>query len=163
MGPDVALPLPAEFDGIEAYIESLLKFTTSSWLLQTLCGGVHILDFYTRSPNIYSTILPESWRAWFKDRDIMDVLDLLMREDLVQFETGTPGHCLWRDGPAPPDDLLQYIKNIRKHLLARNFSQPGPQPKPKIPRHIALGMKVKKVHEVYNFAQYIENLTSEIE
>ena len=162
MGPDVALPLPAEFDDIEAYIESLLKFTTSSWLLQTLCGGVHILDFYTRSPNLFSLLLPESWRVWLMKRDIMDTLDLLMREDLAQFENRAAEHCMWRDGPAPPDDLIQYIQTIRKHLLARDFSATCSTSKPNIPRHIALGMKVKKVHEVYNFAQYIEKLTSEI-
>jgi hypothetical protein len=166
MGPDTPLPLPAEFSNTEDYIESLLQFTTSSWLLQTLCGGVHILDFYTRSPDLYSTILPESWRDWFRSRDIMDILDLLMREDLAQFDqTNQDGKKDWRDGPAPPEDLLQYIKNVRKHLLAREFPPAGSGLKPQkaaIPRHIALGMKVKKVHEVDNFARYVDRLTCEI-
>jgi hypothetical protein len=48
MGPDQPLPLSAEFDNVDNYVESLLNFSTSSWLLQTLCGGVHVLDFYTR-------------------------------------------------------------------------------------------------------------------
>jgi hypothetical protein len=166
MGPDALLPLPAEFDNTEDYVESLLQFTTSSWLLQTLCGGVHILDFYTRSPDLYATILPQSWREWFKSRDIMDILDLLMREDLAQFgHGGDQENQVWRDGPAPPDELLEYIKTVRKHLLGRDFPPPGSGLKPEklaLPRHIAIGMKVKKVHEVDNFARYVDRLTSEI-
>ena len=161
MGPEQPLPLPAEFDNVDEYVESLLKFSTSSWLLQTLCGGVHVLDFYTRTPDLYSTVLPESWRQWFKNRDIMDILDLLMREDLSQFDNGTPD---WRNGPNPPEHLLQYIKDVRKHLLGREFPPPGldPQPKASLARHITMGMKVKKVHEVDNFARYLDRLTSEI-
>lgn len=166
MGPDTPLPLPAQFAHAEDFIESLLNFTTSSWLLQTLCGGVHILDFYTRSPELYSLVLPQSWRDWFKARDIMDILDLLMREDLAQFEDSAPeGPLVWRDGPLPPHDLLQYIKDVRKHLLGRDFPPPNSGltlQKPAILRHIAMGMKVKKVHEVDNFARYIDRLTSEV-
>ncbi|KAJ5060882.1 methyltransferase domain-containing protein [Bipolaris maydis] len=166
MGPDTPLPLPAEFTNTDEYVESLLEFATSSWLLQTLCGGVHILDFYTRSPDLYSHILPQSWRDWFKTRDIMDILDLLMREDLSQFDVKQPGVSEdWRDGPSPPQELLDYIKTVRKHLLARDFPPPSSNitaGKPAIPRHIAMGMKVKKVHEVDNFARYIDRLTAEI-
>lgn len=166
MGPDTPLPLPAEFTDPDHYIESLLHFSTSSWLLQTLCGGVHILDFYTRSPDLYSIILPQSWRDWFKYRDIMDVLDLLMREDLGQFAPKEgETRVSWRDGPSPPDDLLDYIKDVRKHLLAREFPPRGSDLKPQkaaLPRHIAMGMKVKKVHEVDHFARYVDRLTAEI-
>jgi len=167
MGPDTPLPLSGEFDNVDDYVESLLKFATSSWLLQTLCGGVHILDFYTRAPDLYSTILPETWREWFKGRDIMDILDLLMREDLSQFDVPVEslGNLLWREGPPPPEDLLQYLKEVRKHLLDRTFPPTNSglaSQKSTIARHIATGMKVKKVHEVDNFARYIERLTSEI-
>ncbi|KAI4683537.1 uncharacterized protein J4E88_004713 [Alternaria novae-zelandiae] len=166
MGPETSLPLPAEFTNTEEYVESLLNLTTSSWLLQTLCGGVHILDFYTRSPDLYSHVLPQSWRDWFKTRDIMDILDLLMREDLSQFDVKRePSENTWRDGSAPPEELLDYIRTVRKHLLARDFPPPnsGIEPqKATISRHIATGMKVKKVHEVDNFARYIDRLTSEI-
>ncbi|KAJ4377439.1 hypothetical protein N0V83_000264 [Neocucurbitaria cava] len=166
MGPETALPLPAEFSNTDEFVESLLEFATSSWLLQTLCGGVHILDFYTRSPDLYSALLPQSWRDWFRARDIMDILDLLMREDLSQFDIkGTSGGPMWRGGSFPPEDLLQYIKDVRRHLLAREFpprnSGLSPQ-KAAIPRHIAMGMKVKKVHEVDNFARYVDRLTTEV-
>jgi hypothetical protein len=165
MGPDTPLPLPAEFNNTEDFVESVLQFTTSSWLLQTLCGGVHILDFYTRSPDLYSIILPQLWRDWFKSRDIMDILDLLMREDLAQFDDEGESKDSWRNGTPPPDDLLHYIRDVRKHLLARDFPPPGSGLQPQkaaISRHVAMGMKVKKVHEVDNFARYIDRLTSEI-
>lgn len=164
MGPEAPLPLPAEFADVDHYVESLLKFATTSWMLQTLCGGVHILDFYTRSPDLYATILPESWRTWFRGRDIMDILDLFMREHLGQFNNASEQQT-WRGGPVPPEELLQYIKNVRKHLLARDFPPPGAPPaqeKASIARHIAMGMKVKKVHEVDNFARYIDRLTADI-
>lgn len=94
----------------------------------------------------------------------MDILDLLMREDLSQFDC--PGETqTWRGGPIPPPDLLQYIRDVRKHLLSRDFPPPGAPlvpAKPSIARHIALGMKVKKVHEVDHFARYIDKLTSDI-
>ena len=97
----------------------------------------------------------------------MDILDLLMREDLSQFDAKQPhGAEEWRGGSAPPEELLEYIKTVRKHLLARDFPPPNSNiatsDKPAIPRHIAMGMKVKKVHEVDNFARYIDRLTSDI-
>ncbi|KAF9737104.1 hypothetical protein PMIN03_006738 [Paraphaeosphaeria minitans] len=164
MGPEAPLPLPAEFSDVDHYVESLLEFATTSWMLQTLCGGVHVLDFYTRSPDLYATILPASWRKWFRGRDIMDILDLFMREDLGQFNDSSEEQT-WRDGPGPPEELLLYIRNVRKHLLARDFPPPGAPTAPEkatIARHIALGMKVKKVHEVDHFARYIDRLTADI-
>lgn len=92
----------------------------------------------------------------------MDILDLLMREDLTQFDDQASA---WRDGSSPPQDLVQYIRDVRKHLLARDFPPPGSAPQPEraaLARHITMGMKVKKVHEVDNFARYLDNLTSEI-
>lgn len=167
MGPDTPLPLPEAFNNVDDYVDSLLEFTSSSWLLQTLCGGVHILDFYTRSPDLYSAILPEVWRLWFKDRDIMDILDLLMREDLSQFDSDDKENSKldWRGGPAPPEHLLSYIRDVRKHLLGREFPRPNSGlelKKSSIARHIAMGMKVKKVHEVENFARYLDRLTADI-
>lgn len=93
----------------------------------------------------------------------MDILDLLMREDLTQFDN--KAMHIWRDGQAPPQELLAYIKEVRKHLLARDFPPANSDLKPhkaSIPRHIAIGMKVKKVHEVDHFARYVDRLASEI-
>ncbi|KAF2733381.1 hypothetical protein EJ04DRAFT_544181 [Polyplosphaeria fusca] len=163
MGPEKPLPIPPFFETVDDYVDSLLHFASSSRLLQTLCGGVHILDFYTRSPGLYSTILPESWRSWFRDRDIMDILDLLMREDLSQLQLGDQS-AKWRGGPMPPVDLVEYLQDVRKHLLDR---QPRPSSSPLdetkgISRSVSMGMKVKKVHEVENFTRYVDRLTADI-
>lgn len=163
MGPDCPLPLPAEFNDVDAYVDSLLQFATSSWLLQTLCGGVHILDFYTRTPDLYSTLLPQEWRDWFRDREIMEILDLFMREDLHQFEAQSegPDTYQWRGGPAPPKTMVEYLQEVRKHLLDRKVP-PQESSSASIARHIAVGMKVKKIHEVESFARYVDKLTSDI-
>lgn len=94
----------------------------------------------------------------------MDILDLLMREDLTQFRTSSAGNA-WRGGPSPPEDLVQYLQDVRKHCLNRRFSPPNSglsEQKSTIEHHIAVGMKVKKVHEVDNFARYVDRLTSDI-
>ena len=165
MRPACPLPLSPEFLDAEEYVESLLNFATSP-LLQLLCGGVHILDFYTRSPDLYSALLPLSWRQWFEQRDIMDILDLLMRENLGHFSqtSGRDGDAVWRDGPAPPADLIQYVRGVRKHLLRRTYpsQEKGSPQNSKIARHVTMGMKVKKVHEVEHFAGYIDTLATDL-
>lgn len=89
-----------------------------------------------------------------------------MREDLSQFNYPIDSDTVtWRHGPIPPGELLDYIKQVRKHLLCRDFPPPNSGLKPEktaIPRHIATGMKVKKIHEVDNFARYIDRLTSDM-
>lgn len=163
IGPEKPLPYSDDFASTEEYVESLLNFAGSSELLQTLCGGVHILDFFTSTPDLYTRILPQEWRDFFVDHQIMDILDLLMREDLASVTGQT-----WRDGPAPPDSLVDYIRTVRKHLLirlpfasqcARNRAM---KPAHKLIRNVAVGMNVKKVHEVGIFASYVNNLTSSI-
>lgn len=208
MGRLRPLPLSPEFNDPEVYIESLLRFATSSELFQRLCGGVHILDFFTRKPDLYATILPQEWRDWFGLHDVQDILDLLMRENLTQFQPfvsgdekasvydskgqdrngcdpdglGTNGldingldtngfdaSARWRSHRMPPDSLIEYIQTIRKHSLDRTFeSIDDPQrlgaarSKTKLTRNVAVGMKTKKIHEVENFARYIDNLSSDI-
>ena len=182
MAPLKALPLPPEFTNEEAYVESLLAFVTSHKLFQQLCGGVHILDFLTQEPALYSTLLPEKWTTWFRLHDISDILDLLMRENLSQFGIQSDRHTSsdrsdassscngdneWRGHPSPPPCLLQYIEDVRKHTLDRqvdsarkdNQSDLG---KMKLAKHVAVGMKSKKIHEVEHFVKYIDELTSHI-
>lgn len=163
IGPDKPLPYGDEFASTEEYVESVLNFAGSSELLQTLCGGVHILDFFTSTPDLYTRILPQEWRDFFAAHQIMDILDLLMREDLAFVNDQT-----WRDGPAPPDSLVGYVRTVRKHLLLRTpFSSQcarnrAMKPTQKLTRNVAVGMNVKKVHEVGIFASYVHNLTSSI-
>ncbi|KAH0555957.1 hypothetical protein GP486_006098 [Trichoglossum hirsutum] len=181
MTPLSPLPYSGYFSDSETYVESLLDFAASSDIFQILCGGVHILDFFTREPDLYASVLPRSWREWFQEWDVEDVLDLLMREDLDQFATlpqdiaaeGQQNQELsltevsWRGGRSPPTSLLRYIRDIRKHLLRRDFQIPatsGPEcsMQGNLTRKIAVGMKPKKIHEVLNFSRYVDKLASEI-
>lgn len=176
------LPLHPGFADAETYVDSVLTFATSCELFQRLCGGVHILDFFTKEPDLYSTVLPSEWRSWFQHHQVSDILDLLMREDLQQFEDIRPlngdlatdqntSHDRsneinpgWRKHPHPPRTLLEYIRTIRKHSLDRTFrgtDQNGLK-KTALSRNVSVGMKPKKIHEVENFAKYIDNLSSEI-
>lgn len=175
------LPLHPDFTDAETYVDSLLTFATSCELFQRLCGGVHILDFFTKEPDLYSTVLPSEWRSWFLCHQVSDILDLLMREDLQQFENLNPlKESLatapsasyqsneikrkWRGHPFPPHSLLEYIRTIRRHSLDRTFrvKDQSSLKKTALSRHVSVGMKPKKVHEVENFAKYIDNLSSEI-
>lgn len=163
IGPDKPLPYGDDFASTDEYIEALLNLAGSNELLQTLCGGVHILDFFTSTPDLYSRILPQGWRDFFVHHQIMDILDLLMRDDLDSLTEQS-----WRHGPAPPASLVDYIRAVRKHLLQRTpFSSQcarnrAMKPTQKMARHVAVGMNVKKVHEVGIFASYVHNLTSSI-
>ncbi len=175
MPVECPLPLSPNFDNnAEAYVESLLSFITSSELFQTLCGGVHILDFLTKEPDLYSTILPEEWRIWFQIHDIPAILDLLMKEDdnlleslkssMDSLSAENHGKSTWRNGLCPPTSLLEYILAIRRHALNRDFRSPdasaGTGP---LPRHVSVGMKPKKIHEVENFVRSINGLTTDID
>lgn len=173
------LPLKPDFDDAEAYVESLLSFITSSDLFQKLCGGVHILDFLTREPDLYSTVLPEKWRSWFQLHDISAILDLFLKEDddiLASLKSSIDTlsaekqglEYTWWNGPCPPASLLEYIQTIRRHALNRDFSPhdalaASSSANCVLPRHVAVGMKPKKIHEVKNFVKYINGLTADID
>jgi hypothetical protein len=165
IGPDKPIPYSDEFSNTEEYVEALLDLAGSNELLQTLCGGVHILDFFTSTPDLYSRILPQEWRDFFAEHEIMDILDLLMRENIEHLPIEEQK---WREGPLPPDSLLEYIRVVRKHLLRRvPYSSQcsrnrAMKPTQKLARNVAVGMNVKKVHEVGIFASYVNNLTSSI-
>ena len=176
--PSHPLPLSGDFHDPEGYISSLLTFATSSQLFQRLCGGVHILDFLTREPDLYSTILPQTWRKWFELHDVATILDLLMREDDDTLGTlyasssdsanDTLSTSTWRDGPSPPSSLVNYIQMVRRHALNRNVKQHTEisvralRADVSLPRHVAVGMKTKKVHEVVHFTRYIDDLVLDI-
>ncbi|MCJ1359219.1 MAG: hypothetical protein MMC33_009219 [Icmadophila ericetorum] len=176
MGPEKELPYPAGHDTAEDYVESLLQFSMSSEMLQTLCGGVHILDFLTRDLDLYSTVLPEEWRRCLGSVNTPDILDLLMREDLTPFlreyseaslsVTDKSGlRSEWRGQLVPPLSLLHYIQDVRQHTLIRVFRKDATcvsnknQP---LSRQVAIGMKPKKAHEVEEFAAFIDGLVSDL-
>ena len=163
MAPTNPLPLHASWPTTETYVASLLQFTTSNTLFRNLCGGIHILDFLTRQPDLYTTVLPQEWRIWFDQVEIDDVLFLLLRAPLE----GEVIHWTEReDGgsgvPDPPASLLGYVKTIRRHCLLRGY-ETGRRHVPEMPRHLAVGMKPKKAHEVAEFAAYVDELAKEVE
>jgi hypothetical protein len=169
LGPEKSLPISSDFANVDEYVESLLQLGTRSRLLQTLCGGVHVLDFFTRKPDIYTELFPPAWRDWFEPHNIMDILDLMLRENLNELRSNEGKQKHWRNGPFPPKSLLDYLYEIRRHLLNRNFVPVGTshtyhykRTKSNIPIPIAVGMKEKKVHEIDCFSRYIDKLTNDI-
>ncbi|EXJ93996.1 hypothetical protein A1O1_02389 [Capronia coronata CBS 617.96] len=155
------LPLLPEWSSEDEYVKSLLTFATSSDLFRNLCGGVHILDFLTREPDLYTTVLPKEWRDWFDLVSVDDVLDLLLRRDLTRLEN--PYTTVGEGSPTtnPPDSLLEYVRSVRRHCLRRNFT-PVSDNVPEMPTHVSVGMKVKKAHEVTNLAAYVDRLSTEV-
>lgn len=150
MAPATPLPFSADFQSAAEYVDSLLQFSAASTILQTLCGGVHILDFFTREPSLYHTVIPADWREWLLARDPMNLLDFLLRDDLDDAR---------EDGP--PESLVRYIREIRKHSLNRSVSE-GQAKGTKLPRHVAVGMIPKKIHEVGNFADYVVKVADSV-
>lgn len=167
MAPISNLPLQSCWASEEEYVDSILEFAGSNDLFRNLCGGVHVLDFLTSSPPLYSTILPAEWRQWVEDVHINDLLDLLLREDLEPFskisesyDKAQATHC-WRGYNCPPQTLISYIRSIRSHCLRRDVCETTSVDR-SMPKHLAIGMKPKKIHEVANFANYVHNLAAEI-
>lgn len=151
MAPTKPLPYQDDFESADAYVESLLDFATTSTIFQTLCGGVHILDFFTREPSLYESILPQEWRAYLDTLDSMTLLDVLMRDDLSGL----------REVGNAPESFLEYVSEIRKHSLKRDYT-PRKLKLSKLPRPVAVGMVPKKIHEVANFADYVDRLAGDV-
>ena len=175
-------PLPLQENTVDTdYVDSLLSFITSSDLFQRVCGGIHILDFLTQEPDLYNAVLPQAWTEWFQLPEVSDVLDLFLREDITVIETlialdnnssrkQNDTLPTWRGLPCPPLSLLNYVHAIRRHALLRDFkgciqrrTSNLSTSQGTLPRHVAVGMKPKKIHEVENFVQYIDNLIADID
>ncbi|CAF9913567.1 MAG: hypothetical protein GOMPHAMPRED_007966 [Gomphillus americanus] len=158
--PVQPLPYGSAHNSAEEYISSLLDFITTSSLHQALCGGVHVSDFLTRTPDLYSSLLPSSWRSWFADISIYDIIDLLLREDL---DLARNPHEAWRGYSLPPESLLEFVAQIRDHTLDRGYANADPiRPPPKLDRQVAVGMTAKKEHEVGNFACFVSKLVDQV-
>ncbi|OCT52687.1 hypothetical protein CLCR_09788 [Cladophialophora carrionii] len=154
------LPLDPAWKSEDEYVQSVLSFATTSDLFRNLCGGVHILDFLTREPDLYTTVLPQEWRDWFERVDIDRVLDLLMRDDLARYADRKSENADTTT-PHPPASLVDYVCTVRKHSLKRTFT-PHSEDISELPLHVAVGMKTKKVHEVTNVAAYVSQLCDEL-
>ncbi|KAH8165751.1 hypothetical protein CIB48_g2484 [Xylaria polymorpha] len=150
MKPPKPLPYPDCWATPEDYVDNLLQFVTTSDTFQILCGGVHVLDFFTSEPGLFSSVVSDEWQSWLLQCDTLKLLDILIREDVDSLQ-----------GPRPPEGLLRYIKDIRRFSLAREF--PSREEKlPKLTWQMSVGMKPKKIHEVRNFADYVDQLANDI-
>ncbi|KAF3171504.1 hypothetical protein TWF788_009723 [Orbilia oligospora] len=149
------LPHHESFTSADAYITSLLNFTASTPLFHQLVGGVHILDFFTSSPPLYDSILPESWRDYFETKSIDEILEILFRADL---STVHPEGI--------PDSLYEFAENVQRHELLRevvkNLGEVEDQHKLNRQRKLAQGMNNKKLHEVEHFARYLSTLLDSV-
>ncbi|KAL2136931.1 hypothetical protein VTI74DRAFT_92 [Chaetomium olivicolor] len=152
--PERPLPHSDEFSSTDEYVNTLLDFAANSDLFRFLCGGVHILDFFTTDPGLFVSAVPKEWQDYLLRTEPMALLDFLMRDDLSAIASET-------EYAAPPESLLQYVKDIRKFSLLRSF-RPSKPKLPVLPRQVALGMKTKKVHEVTHFAGYIDRLAEDV-
>ncbi|KAM0256900.1 hypothetical protein ACHAQJ_004722 [Trichoderma viride] len=153
MIPSRPLPCSEEFSTPQEYIEALLEFVRNTDIFQILCGGVHILDFFTSDPGIFHSALPDEWKGFLLSYDTMKTLDLFLRDDLdaLSFE----------QGQEPPQSLIDYVKALRRFSLRRDFA-PRQQKLPVLPKSVSVGMKPKKIHEVVNFADYVDTLSEDI-
>jgi Methyltransferase domain len=156
--PAQSLPLDPFWPSEESYVRSLLSFATGSDIFRNLCGGVHVLDFLTREPELYATVLPQEWRAWLDRVEVHDVLQLLLHENLDPLLSQKLD--FWHNGRLPPASLLDYILTVRRHSLARANTSPVQETEPTaMPRSLVGGMKPKKIHEVQHFSAYVKRLS----
>jgi hypothetical protein len=151
MIPPKPLPYPDCWGSAEEYVSGLLNFSTTSDMLQTLCGGVHILDFFTNEPGLFQQVIPHDWQEYLMRTDPMRLLDVLMRDDLAAFS----------DDEMPPATFVQYVKDIRRFSLGRAFIAAEQKP-PELTRFVSVGMKPKKIHEVSNFANYVDQFSDDV-
>lgn len=159
MRPKHDLPLSPAFTSVDTYISSLVNFYSSSELFKTLCGGVHVLDFFTSNPKLYTVVLPLTWQAFFDAHEIQDILDLLLREQCLA-ELSADHATSWRSKVAPPRDLIEYIQTIRNLCLCRDFV-PASADYLKASAPMT-GLKVKKSHEVEHIAVYVDRLAERV-
>lgn len=160
------LPISGAWKDPDAYVEALLCFSTTSVLFMNLCGGVHMVDFLTREPDLYTTILPEDWISFFEQHDIQDIIRLLLREDIDHLRgAGEPSvdqsSRAWNGGAFPPQSLLDYIFNIRQLTLQREMCISSSE-RIELPKQVAMHMNRKKVHEVECFSRHVSSLSDTV-
>lgn len=153
MAPERPLPFNGNYASPEEYLEKLLDFATTSEMFQILCGAVHVVDFFTSEKSLFQTVLPEEWQPFLSSCEIMRLLDFLLKDDLDDLT--------FEDGLRPPESFIEYVRTVRDLSLSRTYAPAEPKV-PALPRSISIGMSPKKVHEVANFAHYVNKLSDDI-
>lgn len=165
MASNGPLPISGTWKDPDTYVEALLSFATTSILFMNLCGGVHMVDFLTREPDVY-TSLPKDWRDFFSHHDIQDIIHLLLREDLEHSRdasdpTVDQSSRTWNGRAFPPQSLLDYISTVRRLALRREMCDPSLE-STELPKQVAMRMNRKKVHEVARLSQYVTSLADTV-
>ncbi|CAI7665998.1 unnamed protein product [Penicillium pancosmium] len=142
MASNHPLPISGTWETPDDYVEALLSFSTTSVLFMNLCGGVHMVDFLTREPDLYTTILPEDWRSFFEQHDSQEIIRLLLREDIENLRGADEPSVdqssrTWNGGAFPPRSLLDYISNIRQLALQREMG-PSSTKRIDLPKQVAM-------------------------
>ncbi|KAJ5872414.1 uncharacterized protein N7529_004767 [Penicillium soppii] len=160
------IPISGAWENPDAYIKALLRFSTTSVLFMNLCGGVHMVDFLTREPDLYTQILPNEWISFFEQHDVQDIIRLLLREDIEHLR-GAGEHSVdqssrtWNGGAFPPQSLLDYIFDIRQLTIQREMPISSLK-MVELPKQVAMHMNKKKVHEVQCFSQHVASLSDTV-
>ncbi|KAM0335704.1 hypothetical protein ACHAQA_000754 [Verticillium albo-atrum] len=156
MIPEKPLPYSDDFSSPEDYVSSLLTFANTRDTFQMFAGGVHLLDFFTNERSLYEMSLPADWQPYILAQEPMAFVDLLLRQDLDALPADAQ----------PPAALADYIRDVRRLSLRRGFAphraDGGSAGAPKLSRKVAIGMNPKKIHEVSNFADYVDELAEDI-
>lgn len=161
MDPIRPLPIDNTWESPDVYVDALLAFATTNVLFQNLCGGVHMVDFLTREPDVYTTLLPENWRSFFDQHDVQDIINLLLRDNIDQLQDADRTSDTWNEGACPPQSLLDYISTVRRLILHRDLP-PSSLERIDLPTQVAMRMNRKKVHEVQCLSQYIASLSDTV-
>ncbi|KAL1903136.1 hypothetical protein Sste5346_000420 [Sporothrix stenoceras] len=160
MRPEKSLPYSDEFKSAEDYVEQLLQYVASTPVFQVLCGGVHIMDFYTTDPGLFYSVVPADWQPFLLDREPMELLDFLLRDDIDESlaKIESSGRV------SPPPSLVQYVRDVRRFSLKRDVPEAtaAASTTAKLPRKITMGMNVKKIHEVTQFSEYVDRLANAV-
>lgn len=166
MRPERSLPFRGGHQSEDAFVQDLLQYASECKLLQILCGGVHILDFLIREPDLYSSVLPSEWRAWLAKVDILDLIDLLNKEDVDLLLSQQDADAQWRGYEFPPKSMLEYISSVHKFIFDRSFSgkesRPRKSPVKPLSRALSMGMKSKKIHEVEEFSAFVKDMVDDL-
>ncbi|KAJ8100597.1 methyltransferase domain-containing protein [Lipomyces tetrasporus] len=148
--PD-SFPLPPTFSSVDEYLLSLSEFYLDPFV-QSLAGGLHILNFFLTSPDLFEDTLSEEWVTFFDQAELDDILDYLI------FFKGS-------NTLQPPESLSIFLSTVQTLSINRNLPDEQAFSKP-VPRlhssAISVGMSPKKVHECQYLSSTISDVCSKV-
>ncbi|KAK9476348.1 methyltransferase domain-containing protein [Lipomyces japonicus] len=140
-------PLPESYSNADKYLEELAAVYSSSFV-QTLANEVHIVEFFTKSPDLCESICPQEWLQFFDHVPLDHALDLLIFQKI-------------HDSLQPPESLLQFLHTISSLAMPRrvsNISLPHATAQKINTSALSLGMSPKKIHECERMAYAVNDL-----